>query len=402
VPDTWKQDVETVSLALKVDGRPHFMAMLARNGLVKRMGFRSIGSSEEAVAVGRRDGLFEAFMEAVPEGLKAHRGTHEADGTDGPRCQWRIEFSGAAEVVTLDLTYHAASAGLPQVIAKLVALAEGITDEWYAAELEQRRSASPDPASAADATGSLPLPSSSRMRRILAVVLDFFLLSIPYAYLLYLLGPETSATLPLGAGLVLFAIVEIVLLQLLRWSPGYWAFGISMAPGRAPVVDPRQLARESAVTIVVAVLFLRSGIDAMSDWTVTDFAPAPYFGLDLASGVSIAFTVALGALALAAGLLILRTDMRGVWLGAAFVVISLLSFLPGDQDLWRTWAESDFTNRRAAQGRPASQEDIQSFVAMLRPLMFGVLLFLTGGLALCWSRFRSRESSEPVRAESVA
>lgn len=400
VPDTWQQDAETVSLALKVDGRPHFMVLVTRDGLVKRMGFASLASNQRAVAVGRREGVFDAVVEALPNELKAHQGTHTADGTDGPRCQWRIEISGPDEVVGLDLTYHAGSAGLPQVIARLVAVVEDLTNEWYAAELEGRRAMAPDPAPVTGAADSLPPPS--RVRRLLGVALDFFLLSVPYAYLLYLLGPGTRATLPPGAGLVLFGIVELVLLQLLRWSPGYWALGISIPADDAPTVDPRQLERESAVTILIAVLLLRSGIDGLNQWTFDEVAPAPYFGLDLGGGASFSITVVLGVLAIVAGLLVLRTDVRGVWIGAAFVGISLLSVVLGDWALWQSWAESDFIGRRTAQGRPVSEDDLRRFVSMLRPLMFGMILLYAGGLALCWNRFRSRPSKEPVSVEVAA
>lgn len=382
----WKDQTDLVSLTLKIEGELRFMVLLTRAGLVKRVGFSDPASPEGTLAVGHHEDVFASFMETVPEQLAAHQGSHRAQGENGPKCHWRIEFGGPGEVVALDVVYHAHSAGPPKAIMTLADTAERLTDEWYAEQL--KRSADPEPSPAASPGAVEPAPNSdpaaSAKRRVLAIVLDFFLLSVPYAYLLFLLGPAYRT--PSGGSLVLFGIVEFILLYFFGSSPGYWALGIASRPGRRPNVDQAQQLRESWVTMVVALLLLRSGIDAMSEWTMVRHIPAPYFGLELSLGASLLVTVGLGLAATVAGLLILRTDVRGVWVGAAFVGVSLLAIMLSDSELMDAWIRAEMVERRAAQGRPIRGEDLESLRSISRPLLLGIPLAYAAGLGLSFRR----------------
>ena len=72
---------------------------------------------------------------------------------------------------------------------------------------------------------------ATREQIALAVLLDLFALSIPYSFLHWITVGGEERMGPPGGALVLFAIVEFVLLQIARRSPGYWLLGIS-APSR--------------------------------------------------------------------------------------------------------------------------------------------------------------------------
>lgn len=157
--DPTNDSITSISISMRADGKPRFLLVLNASGQMKRMGYRALGRVEETIAVGEADGVFEDFMSTVPEGLLSRAGSYEDPGTEGPRCQWRIDFDSELGPRRFDITYCAASAGLPAAIDKLVGRAESLTDEWYRSEVEAATAEVDDVArqmAGATAPGSAP------------------------------------------------------------------------------------------------------------------------------------------------------------------------------------------------------------------------------------------------------
>ena len=341
-----KDDIDAVSMMLRVDADPVFMVLLTRGGLTKRMGASEATDRGAQMVTGRTDSCFEEFMAFLPESLLDEGGSMEDGGRNGPRHEWQFEFGGGMNSVIWDIAYHWESASLPDEFADLVVQAERLTHAWYAAGVAEETGtpvasgaeAPPAPKARAAASSSQRpaatkrAPSAARGRvatgegapapreRIaLAVLLDLFVLGIPWAHLLTLVadGPP-----PLGLGLVIFAFVEFALLQFLRTSPGYWMLGISAPLGAYPRVDPSWPVRESRVTVAVGVVLFLGGARSLADWSLLAW-PGQRFSMGFLAFLAVTFQVLLALGSVAAGALILRTDPRGVWVGGVATILGL-------------------------------------------------------------------------------
>lgn len=421
-----KDAIDGVSIVLDVDGQPTFMLMLTRGGLTKRRGSSAAVKQSPITVTGATDGVFDAFMDAVPLDLLGQGAVLEDPGTDGPRHEWRIEFAGGPHIVTYELSYHWGSAALPDVFEDLVGLGERLTEEWYArgvaeetggaaasvpvsAPPRESKAASPAAApetgrSAARKTGSerpaprpraQPLPAS-RERIALAVLLDLFTLKIPYAMLHRLFigtGPRVG---PPGGALILFAAVEFALLQFARTSPGYWLLGISAPLGAKPRVDPAWSPRESPATLAAGTALYGVGAIGISAWT-TYHMSIPYFGLGFPIWLSIPLTL-LGCVGLlVAGVLVLRTDIRGVWLGGGLVALMLLAALVGWSG-WSGFVEASLSARAAQRGTDVGGGVLDVARAVVPPLVLVGPVALLAGLALGFRRLWRRAGSIPWTA----
>lgn len=390
----------SVAISMRVEGQPSFMLLVTRAGMIRRMGFSDLDDEELTVADGHEDDLFDQFMAEVPEELLSRGGTYEADGTEGKRCDCRIEFAGETEPVNFELVYYSRSAGLPKAISDLIATGERLTDEWYAERIgrdttveESEGSPKQDPDSDVPPSPTADHPSASKQRIALAVLLDFFVFRIPYAFLRLLFFSDGGE--PLGLGLVIFAFVEFCLLQFVRMSPGYWLLGITAALGEFPKVDPELRFRESLVTHVMGVVFLGSGIDGLLSWAVYE-VPIPYFGLPLGPVLSALFSLLIGAAFVVAGVLIFRADLRGVWAGAGVTAFSFLSvWFARGQDL-DGWVAAELAARRALEGRPVDPAGLETAVSFVGPLVLIVPVLYGIGVFFTWKRLRPPEDSPPV------
>ncbi len=423
-----KDEIDGVSIVLDVDGKPTFMLMLTRGGLTKRRG-SSAGADRRPITVtGATDGVFDAFMDAVPLDLLGEGAVLEDPGTDGPRHDWRIEFAGGPHVVTYELSYHWGSAALPDVFEELVAEGERLTHEWYARGVAEetgapvsapapreraagaaRPEASPraSPAQARPATGTVgsarpasrrgaqALPAS-RERIALAVLLDLFTLRIPYALIHWIFvgaGPRVG---PPGGGLILFAVVEFALLQFARMSPGYWLLGISAPLGGKPRVDPAWSPRESRATLAVGTALYGLGALGLTAWT-TYHMPIPYFGLGFPVWLSIPLTLLGSAGLLAAGVLVLRTDIRGIWLGGGLVALMVLATLVGWSG-WSGFVDASLGARAAQRGTDAGGVLLDVARSVVPALVLVGPVALVAGLVLAFRRLWRRAGAIPWTA----
>ena len=168
-----------------------------------------------------------------------------------------------------------------------------------------------------------------------------------------------------------------LLLQIARRSPGYWLLGISAPHGEKPRVDSGRIAKESQAILATGVGLCGLGVAVLTAWT-TYHVPVPYFGLALPLWLSIPVTV-LGSLALLlAGALVLRLDIRGVWLGGGLTVLMLLGSVVG----WGDW--SGFVETAAAGPGGEAAPGLLSGLAPV--LALAGLALLSAGLFESWKR----------------
>jgi hypothetical protein len=426
-----KDDIDAVSMMLHVDGELAFSILLTRGGLTQRFGSSDAFDPSAIMVKGRTDHCFEDVMTTLPEALLEGGGEVEDGGREGPRHDWRFELGGGMETLTWVVGYHQGSASLPDEFADLVVRAEGLTHAWYltgvAEETGQPRPA-PSVASApaprgrgapakekpvspgsgaptrARAKAGHAVPAT-RERIALAVLLDLLAFSIPWSLLQWLFAGAGEGASPPGAGLVVFAILEFVLLQIARRSPGYWLLGISAELGQRPHVDSGRVTRESPVTLAVGAALCGIGVAGLTSWTVYHTA-VPHFGLGFPLWLSLALTL-LGSLAATlAGALVLRLDPRGVWLGGAVAALALLSAIVGWGE-WGGFVDTAIAHRSASAGGPAGEPVGEGFIvgllADLTPLLLlAVPSALLVGLGLTWRRFTREPSvaAAPVRPAS--
>lgn len=414
-----KDAIDAVAIDLLVDGTHTFQIYLTRGGRTQRMGW-SDRADPDPVPVKAATDYFEPFLAAVPEALlRGESAVMEDGGREGARHDWRFEFAGGMSSLVYDISYHAGSAGLPDEFADMVVQAERLTHSWYLAAVEEeagvpltpptpdvapptprvaerpsasaRKTAAKAPtasgprASAVGKTAKGPLVPASRERIALAILLDFFALGIPYAYVAALVS-DGSADGPPGAGLVLFAIVEFVLLVVFRKSVGYWLLGLSAPPRGKPQLDSFRRLRESKVTMAVGVALCWSGAIGMTGWTTGGLAPIPYFGLPLGSVFSVLVTLVFAAGSIAAGVLVLRTSSSGVWIGAGVMLLLLLAILLGWND-WDDWVAAEL-QARATSGSPSwGTEALAAAQAFVRAFLVAAPIVLATGLGFAWRRF---------------
>ena len=421
-----KDDIDAVSMTLQVDGELAFSILLTRGGLTQRLGSSDAAGPAPLMVKGRTDRCFEDFLATVPEAVLDGGGDFEDGGREGSRHEWRFELGGGLQTVVWMVAYHQGSASLPDEFADMVVQAERLTHAWYMAGIAEEtgepaatestpappsptsragptavtgRSSAPARSRGASTSGAAAIrpttgqgdvqkwPSASRKRVAAAVLLDLSVLGVPYRWLGALL-PAGDGAGPPGAGLVVFAFVEFALLQFVRKSPGYWMLGIRAPLGSSPRVDPAWPIRESVATMVVGVLLCMGGASGLTSWTVSA-PPTPYFGLPLGAVSSTVLTLLFAAAMTAAGVLILRLDLRGVWIGAGAMALMLLAVLLGWEN-WPAWIQAELERQLAADSDAAQPGDVAGFAAFARTLLVLFPVAYGLGLGLTWKRFTRR------------
>ena len=249
----------------------------------------------------------------------------------------------------------------------------------------------------------LDWPAPSRRRRLLAVYLDFLLLGAPIHLALWALRQKLpwidAGSVPLRLGW--FAVIEWLLISRLKWSPGNYALGIVLRPlaplegaiapadeRKEPRVDPGLLERERWWTVLAGVLFVLDGAKLMVRWTEWS-RPMPFLGMALADGPSAATQVVLGVAEAAAGIGVLRLSPAAAAGGVAMAVLVMVSTLMS-WALLPDWIAHDVIGRRAVQGLPVREGEVETMQALIPPFMVVVAAIEALWMALVWTRTRAR------------
>jgi hypothetical protein len=232
--------------------------------------------------------------------------------------------------------------------------------------------------------GSAP-PRASRPRRLLAVYLDYLLFGALWALLLWAasrLFPGIARLHP-AVKAVVFVLGEGLLLRFARRSPGHALLGIRMAVSRSYldsgqssllspelVIEPRLLYTERWWTILFGVLAILEGAKGAVRWTMFT-PPAPFFGVQTSYGVSALLFLAFGILEILAGVAALRFWRSLLPLAAAAYGLAALSAILS-WELWPEWIASSVRSRRAWQGVPVREGEIELLQAIMPALTVAV------------------------------
>lgn len=235
------------------------------------------------------------------------------------------------------------------------------------------------------ATSSNRWLPARRRRLVLAIYLDFLLFSVFWAYLdllVWAILPDFSS--PLLTQYVAFAIVEFAAFRFWRFSPGNWLLGIRLRwksdpSARLGVVDSTVKERENWVTILLGVLFLNAGVKGMVRWMMW-ITPAPFFGYQISEAGSIALSILLGVLQCLIAVGLLRLQKWSAPLGLALLCLGFLSFLMSWAS-WDNWVAEEVVNRRAYQGIPVGEGQVEFMQPIFVPtILAGFVLLLIGFL----------------------
>jgi hypothetical protein len=233
------------------------------------------------------------------------------------------------------------------------------------------------------------LPASTK-RRLLAVFLDFIIFGVAWAFVrmaLYAVLPELrSLDLPLR--LLAFAGVAAILYKLFSWSPGNWLLSVHYVdmrvllrdyvkkPGKkAAIVDADIKEGESWLTLLTGVLLMSEGLKSIVRWTM--WTPAvPLFGYQTGPELSAVCLTVMGFIECAIAYLIFRLR-KSAFLAGTTYLSGVLASVALSWSLWDTWVEEMVFRRRAYQGLPVRDGEVE-FMQRLTPELFvaAVALYL--------------------------
>ena len=176
--------------------------------------------------------------------------------------------------------------------------------------------------------------------------------------------------LSLPIKLFLFLGLEAVLVRGFSWSPGHWLLGIHRlridafavpvaAEKRQPtyLVEPWLKLNERWWTILFGVLAILNGAKALVRWTM--WTPAiPFMGIQLHEATSVEVLLALGTAECLVGCVALRLRPVIVILGRIVYGVTIASTVLSWQ-LWPAWVERYVLARRAFQGLPVREGEVE-------------------------------------------
>jgi hypothetical protein len=244
---------------------------------------------------------------------------------------------------------------------------------------------------------SLParwLPAS-RKRRLLAVYLDFIIFGVAWAFVrmaLYALLPELRA-LDLPLRILAFALVEAILYKLFSWSPGNWLLSVQYVdmrvllrdymrkPGKkAAIVDAEVKQGESWLTLLTGVMLMNEGLKSIVRWTM--WTPAvPLFGYETGPELSAVCLMAMGFVECSIAFLIFKLR-KFAFLTSMVYFSGVLASVALSWNLWDPWVEEMVYRRRAYQGIPVREGEVEFMQTMTPELfltaiaLYVILLFL--------------------------
>jgi hypothetical protein len=242
------------------------------------------------------------------------------------------------------------------------------------------------------------LTTPSRKRQLLAVYVDYLVFSAVYQPVAW----AVRSTLPLDNWLVALAVFAglraVATWALKLTSPGQWALGIHA--GRLPTVNPNILERERWWTAAAGTLLVLEGSKNLVRWT-QGMPVEPLLGLSAPAWMAITAITIFGGLNLAAGLLVLRTRLIGAVIGIGVLGVEALAAIIHRDD-FREWAGQAVEARRALQGLPLREGEVEMMQAMTATVFPAVLAIGAIWLLVVAMRFKGRSRVTPHAADGMA
>lgn len=251
-------------------------------------------------------------------------------------------------------------------------------------------------------------PAASKKRQLLAVYLDYLLFGAPWTVVVSSLSESIPALEKLAFPLqiLLFLALESLLFGVVRWSPGIALLGMrtTVGPTIAPsgeerktryVVDPWLKLNERWWTVLFGVLVVLDGAKVLTRWT--KWTPAmPFMGIQLDETATAVVCLALGMLECAVGCVALRLH-RALMLLGPLLYASTLASVVLSWPLWPDWIERYVVARRAYQGLPVrdGEVEIMRLVIPVGMVAIGVIMWVWMGLVALRCH-RARTSLEPA------
>ncbi len=238
-------------------------------------------------------------------------------------------------------------------------------------------------------------PKVSLARRFLDVYVDYMIFGAAWALAVWGLSKvfPTIETLPFLAKFLTFALAEVLLFKVVKWSPGNDLLGIrlrlcdeylasrqqSLFSGEL-VVDPRLKTNEAWWTMLFGVLAILDGAKSAVRWTM--FAPPlPLFGIQSSETVSAVVSVAAGVAECSVGAAALQLHRMVFPLSASVYGLAALSaFL--SRELWPRWIEASVVARRTFQGVPVRAGEVEMMQSLAPWLAVFPVLLLAWAVAV--------------------
>ncbi len=241
-----------------------------------------------------------------------------------------------------------------------------------------------------------------RRRLLLAGYIDFLLFSSAWGLLVFAFQDALPilAELPGYAKFVTFSVVEAALLRTRTWSPGAELLGVRFfavrdrsAPidqlwqGRVPYVSNEQKSRESWYTLALAIFIINDACKTLVRWTMWN-PPMPFFGQPLGELTGAVIYLLSGAIGVYVAVQLFRVDVRGALVGALAGVGQAVS-ASLSWDLWDPWVAEQVTRRRAFQGFPVRDGEIEQMQAVMPELLIAGSVVLVVLLLAAIPRLRA-------------
>ncbi len=258
-------------------------------------------------------------------------------------------------------------------------------------------------------TDTEPTSLSSRhlsaLRRVAAVYIDFIIFNALWGILYWGVVQAVPALSEISPFIkfAVFVAAELMLLNIISWSPGNDLLGIHvrLMPGFVATSQPSLLRGDLAVdqrlafkdrwwTVLFGVLALLNGLKTLVRWT--QFTPPPlFFGMETSGAAGVALAVVSGLLECGVGIAALRVRpivlplavvLYGTSVASAFVSWPLI---PG-------WIERYTVARRAFQGTPVRPGEVE-FMQQL-----GIWFVVWPVVFLLWSALVYYRARRPAAA----
>lgn len=238
----------------------------------------------------------------------------------------------------------------------------------------------------------------SRKRRLLSLYLDYLVFAAVYQPVAWAIR-STGIVDNWWVALVVFGIVRSITTSVLnRTTPGQWALGIRTE--RTTTVDPRIRQRERWWTVAVGTLLVLEGSKNLVRWT-QGLPIEPLLGASSPQWMATVAITILGGLNIAAGLLILRTRAIGALIGMGVLGVEALAAIV-HREAFRAWAGEAVAARRALQGLPVREGEVEMMQALSTTILPGALTAGVICLLVVAIRFKGADHASPSRPAARA